>query len=96
VFTNPDFQGCVDLGGSIITGLEGNPITTVVKQLGVKLHVLGAACPIFNHEGKPVDEQIDAKVEEMFNSFLDQAAHFKIDSSKVDRYTTLEKKLCYM
>lgn len=83
VFTDTGFQGCVDLGGSIITGLEGNPITTIVKQLGVKLHPLGATCPIFDHEGKPVDADIDSKVEQMYNSFLDQAARFKIDSSKV-------------
>ena len=86
MFTDTEFQGCVDLGGSIITGLEGNPITTIVKQLGVKLHPLGAACPIYHHDGQPIDTELDSKVEQMFNSFLDQSARFKIDWSKVERF----------
>lgn len=83
MFTDTDFQGCIDLGGSIITGVEGNPITTLVQQLGVKLHPLGSACPIFHPDGTPVDLELDAKVEAMYNTLLEKAAHFKIDSSKV-------------
>lgn len=87
VFTDTDFQGCVDLGGSIITGVEGNPITTIVQQLGVKLHPLGSACPIFHHDGTPVEADLDTKVEALYNSLLDRLARFKIDSSKVRRIT---------
>jgi hypothetical protein len=83
VFTDNTFQGSVDLGGSIITGLEGNPITVLVKQLGLKLHILGTACPLYHCDGMPVDPELDKKVEGLFNSLLDQSARFKIDPNQV-------------
>lgn len=83
VCTDNSFQGSVDLGGSIITGLEGNPITVLVKQLGLKLHPLGTACPLYHGDGTPVDSELDTKMEKLFNSLLDQSARFKIDPSLV-------------
>ena len=38
--TDESLGGSIDLGASIITGLEGNPLTNLCKQLKTKLHPL--------------------------------------------------------
>ncbi len=83
VCTDNNFQGSVDLGGSIITGLEGNPITVLVKQLGLKLHVLSSACPIYHSDGTPIDQELDDNAEKLFNSILDASVKLQMDMGKV-------------
>lgn len=31
---------CADLGGSVITGVEGNPLTVLAQQMGLRLHTI--------------------------------------------------------
>ncbi|PRP79406.1 Lysine-specific histone demethylase 1-2 [Planoprotostelium fungivorum] len=64
----------VDLGASIVTGLEGNPLTTVCKQLETKLHPLTYECPIYDIDGVHVDKETDKQVEGLFNTVLQQCA----------------------
>ena len=61
----------IDLGASIITGLEGNPLTVLCQQLDTKLHILNYECPIFDHSGKEIDKEIDQRMEKSFNTILD-------------------------
>lgn len=77
------FNGAVDLGGSIITGLEGNPLTTLCKQLELKLHKLLPTCPLFDYTGFPVPEDVDKRMEALFNSLLDQSVTYKKSGTPV-------------
>lgn len=46
-------------GAMIITGLVGNPISTIMKQqLGIQLVRVGGRCPLFNSKGDPVPKAI--------------------------------------
>jgi hypothetical protein len=46
------FDGPVDLGASIITGLRGNPITLLSNQVnGPLYHIRTDACPIYDADG---------------------------------------------
>lgn len=74
VNTDISFGGAVDLGASIITGLEGNPITNICKQLKTQLHPLGYECPIYDINGKKINEEIDVKMEQEFNNLLEKAS----------------------
>ena len=67
----------VDLGASIVTGLEGNPLTIVCKQLGTKLHALGYECPIYDLDGNTIDPDVDTYTEKKFNDIMDIAAEKK-------------------
>jgi len=69
--------GGIDLGASIITGLEGNPLTNVCKQLKTKLHRLKFDCPLYDSDGKRIDEETDQKIEKEFNSILEQSSKQK-------------------
>jgi len=71
VCTDYGFGGAVDLGASIITGLVSNPISTVVKQLDTKYHVIRNACPIFTEDGKPLNEELDQRLEFEYNTILE-------------------------
>lgn len=67
----------VDLGASIITGLEGNPIAILCRQLRSRLHRLTYQCPIYDPNGVPIHPDMDSKMEEVFNRTLDETARLK-------------------
>lgn len=62
-----------DLGGSVITGIHGNPLAVLSRQLCLPLHKVRDKCPLYQPDGRPVDAEIDSKVEDAFNKLLDKA-----------------------
>ncbi|KAK2634078.1 hypothetical protein Ddye_028870 [Dipteronia dyeriana] len=66
-----------DLGGSVLTGTLGNPLGILAKQLGCLLYKVGDKCPLFGLDGKPVDKEMDDKVEANFNRLLDKASRLR-------------------
>ncbi|KAL5569394.1 hypothetical protein UlMin_025969 [Ulmus minor] len=66
-----------DLGGSVLTGTLGNPLGIIARQLGSSLHKVRDKCPIYSLDGKPVDRDMDMKVETSFNNLLDQASRLR-------------------
>ncbi len=52
-----------DLGGSIITGIDGNPLAVLAAQLGIPLHDINTAgVPLYLEDGRVPDARIDRKV----------------------------------
>lgn len=72
VNTDDSLGASIDLGASIVTGLEGNPLTNVCKQLNIKLHKLEFQCPLFDLDGSPLNEDLDKKVEQEFNKIMQE------------------------
>ncbi|TQD70848.1 hypothetical protein C1H46_043614 [Malus baccata] len=77
-----------DLGGSVLTGTLGNPLGIVAHQLGYVLHKVRDKCLPYSFDGKPVDPDMDMKVEAAFNHLLDKASSrrqlmgcFSVDAS---------------
>ncbi|PKA48062.1 Lysine-specific histone demethylase 1 like 3 [Apostasia shenzhenica] len=66
-----------DLGGSVLTGTHGNPLGIIAKQLGSSLHKVRDKCPLYRPDGKPVDPELDIKVESAFNRLLDKASRLR-------------------
>ncbi|KAH7839765.1 hypothetical protein Vadar_008548 [Vaccinium darrowii] len=66
-----------DLGGSVLTGTLGNPLGILARQLSSPLHKVRDKCPLYNLDGKPVDPDVDSKVETAFNHLLDKASRIR-------------------
>lgn len=66
-----------DLGGSVITGMHGNPLGVLARQLGLPLHKIREKCPLYQVNGSPVAVDMDAKVEMQFNKLLDKASQLR-------------------
>jgi phytoene dehydrogenase-like protein len=64
------FESPVDLGASIITGLKGNPIGVLVKQLRTKVHHIDTQCPLYGQDGKLLDQELDDNLFEFYNLAL--------------------------
>ncbi|CAL1383743.1 unnamed protein product [Linum trigynum] len=85
-----------DVGGSVITGINGNPLGVLARQLGLPLHKVRDICPLYLPNGKPVNPEIDTKVEASFNKLLDrvcklrQAMIDEVKSADVNLGTALE------
>ncbi|XP_044473727.1 lysine-specific histone demethylase 1 homolog 2-like [Mangifera indica] len=66
-----------DLGGSVITGLHANPLGVLARQLSIPLHKVRDKCPLYNPDGAPVAEEIDTKIEFIFNKLLDKVMELR-------------------
>ena len=72
-----DCAAVADLGGSVITGAEGNPLAVVARQLAAQWHVIRGECPLYFADGCPLPLDTDEKVGAQFNSLLDHCSEFR-------------------
>ncbi|KAJ6836695.1 lysine-specific histone demethylase 1-like protein 3-like [Iris pallida] len=75
--SNASAIAAADLGGSVLTGTLGNPLAIVAKQLGSVMHKVRDKCPLYGPDGRPVDPDVDTKVEHAFNRLLDKASKLR-------------------
>ncbi|KAI3930797.1 hypothetical protein MKX01_037243 [Papaver californicum] len=66
-----------DLGGSVLTGINGNPLGVLARQLGYPLHKVRDICPLYLPDGKTVDSEMDSRVEASFNKLLDRVCKLR-------------------
>lgn len=66
-----------DLGGSVLTGINGNPLGVLARQLGLPLHKVRDICPLYLPSGRAVNKEIDSKVEVSFNKLLDRVCNLR-------------------
>jgi monoamine oxidase len=79
VWTDRSMGGGVDLGGSVVTGRDGNPVALLAEQMRLELHDLSPACPIYDHEGAPAVKRLDDEMEALSNQVLHQSSQLKED-----------------
>ncbi|PWA51412.1 flavin containing amine oxidoreductase family protein [Artemisia annua] len=78
-----------DLGGSVLTGTHGNPLGILARQLSYGLHKIRDKCPLYGLDGKPVDGEVDARVELAFNQLLDKASKLRMLMGEVSQDVSL-------
>ena len=55
-----------DLGGSILTGVDGNPLAVLAKQLHIPLHVIDEAdVPLYQVDGREANAALDQEASYM-------------------------------
>lgn len=72
-----DSKATVDLGGSVITGIHANPLGVLARQLSIPLHKIRDKCPLYKPDGASVNQEIDSKVELIFNKLLDKVTELR-------------------
>lgn len=72
-----DIVAAADLGGSVLTGINGNPLGVLARQLGVPLHKVRDICPLYLPNGRTVNPDIDSRVEVSFNKLLDRVCKLR-------------------
>lgn len=60
-----------DLGAMVVTGIYGNPITILAKQLDLELKKIKSQCPLFGPNGKLISKNKDEIMEREFNRILE-------------------------
>lgn len=66
-----------DLGGSVVTGMHGNPLGVLARQMNWPLHKIEDLCPIYQPNGQPAVDDVDKKVEAQFNRLLDTCSKWR-------------------
>ena len=47
-----------DLGAMVVTGLGGNPVTVLSKQINMELHKIRQKCPLYESNGNTVSKYL--------------------------------------
>ncbi|CAL8103915.1 unnamed protein product [Orchesella dallaii] len=68
-------QFVADLGAMVITGLGGNPINILSKQIKMELHKIKQKCPLYESSGSTVPKEKDEKIEREFNRLLEATSY---------------------
>lgn len=91
------FSAPVDLGASIITGIEADvvgerqpdPSALVCKQLGTECVPLGQLCPLYDVvTGALVTPEVDTALEAEFNALLDDTVGSGVCVEQVESWYT--------
>ncbi|KAJ1531821.1 hypothetical protein ONE63_000474 [Megalurothrips usitatus] len=64
-----------DLGAMVVTGLGGNPVTVLSKQINMELHKIHQKCPLYESNGSTVPKDKDEMVEREFNRLLEATSY---------------------
>lgn len=88
-------EGAVgDLGGSIITGIDGNPLAVIARQLGVPMHAINSeAVPLYTSGGAEANKRLDSQVEVMYNKLLDLSDRFRDEMGDISDNVSLSTAL---
>ncbi|CAG2101503.1 unnamed protein product, partial [Medioppia subpectinata] len=64
-----------DLGSTVVTGLGGNPVAIISKQINMQLHKIKQKCPLYESNGNTVPKDKDEMVEREFNRLLEATSY---------------------
>jgi len=78
-----------DLGAMVVTGLGGNPVNVIRKQVNMELHQIKQDCPLFETGGKRVPKEKDELVEHEFNKLLEASARLSQETSRNPKWKNL-------
>ncbi|KAK6170755.1 hypothetical protein SNE40_019068 [Patella caerulea] len=75
-----------DLGAMVVTGLGGNPVTILSKQVNMELHKIKQKCPLYESNGATVPKEKDEMVEREFNRLLETTSYLshQMDFNYID------------
>ncbi|KAJ0265752.1 Lysine-specific histone demethylase 1 1 [Hirschfeldia incana] len=84
-------EAMADVGGSVLTGINGNPLGVLARQLGLPLHKVRDICPLYLPNGELVDVGVDSKIEASFNKLLDRVC--KLRQSMIEEIKSVDVPL---
>uniref|UniRef100_A0AAQ5X393 Lysine-specific histone demethylase n=1 Tax=Amphiprion ocellaris TaxID=80972 RepID=A0AAQ5X393_AMPOC len=64
-----------DLGAMVVTGLGGNPMAVISKQVNMELAKIKQKCPLYEANGQAVPKEKDEMVEQEFNRLLEATSY---------------------
>ncbi|KAL3242821.1 hypothetical protein MRX96_020984 [Rhipicephalus microplus] len=64
-----------DLGAMVVTGLGGNPVAVLSRQIKMELHRIRQKCPLYESNGTTVPKDKDEMVEREFNRLLEATSY---------------------
>lgn len=64
-----------DLGAMVVTGLGGNPVTVLARQINMELSKISQKCPLYESNGNTIPKDKDDMIEREFNRLLESTSY---------------------
>lgn len=64
-----------DMGAMVVTGIWGNPLTTISRQTGMQMIPIKQSCRLYGPDGKSISSLKDEMVEREFNRLLESTSY---------------------
>lgn len=64
-----------DMGAMVVTGIWGNPLTTISRQTGMQMVPIKQSCRLYGPDGKSISSLKDEMVEREFNRLLESTSY---------------------
>lgn len=64
-----------DMGAMVVTGIYGNPLTTISRQTDMKMIPIKQSCRLYGPDGKSISNLKDEMVEREFNRLLESTSY---------------------
>lgn len=64
-----------DMGAMVVTGIYGNPLTTISRQTDMKMVPIKQSCRLYGPDGKSISSLKDEMVEREFNRLLESTSY---------------------
>lgn len=68
----------LSVGFSTRTLMGNETVKAPARPFPAIMHYIGSSCPIYDSNGKPVEQELDTKVENLFNKLLEAEYIFKL------------------
>nr|QDF21451.1 lysine-specific histone demethylase 1A isoform X1 [Brachionus koreanus] len=91
-------QYVADMGAMVVTGLGGNPLAILSKQISLDLVKVKQKCPLYDTNGRMIQKDRDEIIEKEFNKLLEATSYLthnldfdcKIDNKAISLGDALE------
>lgn len=68
-------QFIADMGAMVVTGLGGNPVAILSKQISMDLVKIKQKCPLYDTNGRIIQKDRDEAIEKEFNKLLEATSY---------------------
>ena len=84
--TNERVVAACEMGGSVLTGADGNPIAVIAKQMALPFWKIRDECPLYLEDGEPVDADTDKRVFREFEDCMNEVGEKRNQLTETDEH----------
>lgn len=84
--TDEKVVAACEMGGSVLTGADGNPVAVIAKQMALPFWKIRDKCPLYLEGGEPVDAEVDKRVFREFEDCMNEVGEKRNELTETNEH----------